>query len=192
HSARAVGLHYVTDGRPGIRRERRGRNFEYRSSAGKIMRDAETLRRIKSLVIPPAWTDVWICPDPRGHLQATGRDERGRKQFRYHPGWREIRDETKYARMIAFAKALPRIRKCITADLASRGLPRNKVLAAVVRLLEVSLIRVGNDEYARANDSFGLTTMRDRHVAVKGPTVGFHFRGKSGKWHEVDIRDQRL
>ena len=156
------------------------------------MKNAETLKRIKALAIPPAWTQVWICPNPNGHLQATGRDARGRKQNRYHPRWREIRDETKYARMIAFAKALPAIRRRVTADLALPGLPKAKVLATVVRLLEVTLIRVGNDEYARDNDSFGLTTMRDRHVDVRGEKLRFHFRGKGGKWHNVDIHDRRL
>lgn len=150
------------------------------------------LGRIKSLAIPPAWKDVWICPDPAGHLQATGRDDRGRKQHRYHTRWREARDETKYTRMIAFGKALSRIRKKVVRDLSLPGLSRNKVLATVVRLLEVSLIRVGNEEYARDNDSFGLTTMRDRHVDVNGSTIEFHFRGKAGRWHKVDIRDRRL
>ena len=191
-SARAVGLRHVSDEKPGLRRERSGKNFRYRDADGKMVRDRETLGRIKSLVIPPAWTNVWICPDPNGHLQATGRDDRGRKQFRYHPRWREIRDETKYARMIAFAKTLPKIRRRVKKDMSLPGLPKNKVLATVARLLEVSLIRVGNEEYARENDSFGLTTMRNRHVEVNGSELRFHFRGKSGKWHNVDIRDRRL
>jgi DNA topoisomerase-1 len=191
-SARAVGLRHVSDEKPGIKREGAGKGFRYRDAAGKIVRDAETLCRIRSLVIPPAWTDVWICADANGHLQATGRDDRGRKQFRYHPRWREIRDETKYARMIAFARALPKIRRRVKKDMALPEMPRNKVLAAVVRLLEVSLIRVGNDEYARDNDSFGLTTMRNKHVDVRGANLRFHFRGKAGKWHEVDIHDRRL
>jgi DNA topoisomerase I len=191
-SARAVGLRHVSDDKPGIKRESCGNGFRYRDAAGKIVRDPETLRRIKSLVIPPAWTDVWICPEANGHLQATGRDERRRKQFRYHPRWREIRDETKYARMIAFARELPKIRRRVRKDMALSGLPRNKVLATVVRLLEVSLIRVGNEEYARENDSFGLTTMRDKHVAIHGSAMRFHFRGKAGKWHNVDVRDRRL
>lgn len=191
-SAKVVGLRYVSDEMPGIRREAAGKGFRYRDASGKFVKDAEMLKRIKSLVIPPAWTDVWICPDPHGHLQATGRDDRRRKQFRYHPRWREVRDETKYARMILFAKALPRIRQRIKRDLGVPGLPRNKVLATVVRLLEVSLIRVGNDEYARENDSFGLTTMRNKHVDVNGATLRFHFRGKAGKWHDVDIRDKHL
>jgi DNA topoisomerase-1 len=191
-SARVVGLRHVSDGQPGIKREGSGKGFRYRDAAGKSVRDRETLRRIKSLVIPPAWTEVWICSDANGHLQATGRDDRRRKQFRYHPRWREIRDETKYARMIAFARELPKIRRRIQKDMALPGLPRNKVLATVVRLLEVSLIRVGNDEYARENDSFGLTTMRHRHVDIHGSALRFHFRGKAGKWHNVDIHDRRL
>jgi DNA topoisomerase-1 len=191
-SARAVGLRHVSDETPGIKRERSGKNFRYRNPAGKIVRDPETLRRIKSLVIPPAWTEVWICADPNGHLQATGRDDRRRKQFRYHPRWREIRDETKYARMISFARVLPKIRRRVKKDMALPGMPRNKVLATVVRLLEVSLIRVGNDEYAQENNSFGLTTMRNKHVEVHGAELQFHFRGKSGKWHNVDIHDRRI
>src|SRR4051812_9774588 len=191
-SAREAGLRYVSDEMPAIKREKSGRGFRYRYPTGDIVQEAEVLGRIKSLAIPPAWTDVWICPDPAGHLQATGRDDRGRKQHRYHSRWREVRDETKYGRMIAFGKALPGIRKRVMHDLSLPGLSRNKVLAAVVRLLEVSLIRVGNEEYARDNDSFGLTTMRDRHVDVNGSTVRFHFRGKAGKRHEVDIRDRRL
>jgi DNA topoisomerase-1 len=177
---------------PGIKREKCGLGFRYRYPTGDVVTEEEVLARIKSLVIPPAWTDVWICPDPAGHLQATGRDVRQRKQHRYHPRWREIRDETKYRGMIAFAKALPGIRKRILRDIALPGLSRNKLLATVVRLLEVSLIRVGNEEYARDNDSFGLTTMRNRHVDVNGSTIEFHFRGKAGKWHQVDIQDRRL
>jgi DNA topoisomerase-1 len=191
-SARVVGLRHVSDDKPGIQRAGNGKNFRYRDAAGKIVHDRETLARIKSLVIPPAWTEVWICPEANGHLQATGRDDRGRKQFRYHPRWREIRDETKYARMILFARTLPKIRRRIRKDMSLRGLPRNKVLATVARLLEVSLIRVGNDEYARENDSFGLTTMRNRHVDVNGSELRFHFRGKAGKWHNVDIRDRNI
>jgi len=191
-SARAVGLRHVSDDQPGIKRERSGKGFRYRDPSGKIVRDEPTLARIKSLAIPPAWTSVWICPEANGHLQATGRDDRRRKQFRYHPRWREIRDETKYARMIAFARVLPKIRRRVRQDMALPDMPRNKVLATVVRLLEVSLIRVGNDEYARENDSFGLTTMRNKHVDVRGADLRFHFRGKSGKWHNVDIHDRRL
>lgn len=191
-SAVRGGLRYVSDAMPGIRRERSGQGFRFRYPTGDIVADVEVLKRIRSLVVPPAWGQVWICPDPCGHLQATGRDQRGRKQSRYHPRWREVRDETKYARMIEFAKVLPKIRRRVGHDLALPGLPRNKVLATVVRLLEVSLIRVGNDEYARENESFGLTTMRNRHVDVVGSRLRFHFRGKSGKWHEVDIQDKRL
>lgn len=190
-SAEVVGLRYVSDEIAGICREVQRTGFRYRF-AGKLVQDPETLGRIKSLAIPPAWKDVWICPHANGHLQATGRDDRKRKQFRYHPRWREIRDETKYARMIVFAKALPKIRRRVEKDLALSGLPREKVLATVLRLLEVSLIRVGNDEYARENDSFGLTTMRDKHVNVSGSKMQFRFRGKSGKWHEVDINDRRI
>lgn len=191
-SAQIVGLRHISDDQPGIRREPNGKGFRYRDPGGKIVHDSETLSRIKSLAIPPAWTGVWICPNPNGHLQATGRDDRRRKQFRYHARWREIRDETKYARMIIFARALQKIRRRVKKDMALSGLPRNKVLATVVRLLEVSLIRVGNDEYARENDSFGLTTMRNKHVDVRGSTLRFHFRGKSGKWHDMDIHDRHI
>ena len=156
------------------------------------MRDGETLTRIRSLAIPPAWRDVWICLDPEGHLQATGRDARGRKQYRYHPRWREVRDGNKYQRMIAFGRTLPLIRRRVGKDLARQGLPREKILATVVRLLEVTLIRVGNEEYAKTNDSFGLATMRDRHVRVNGSAVRFQFRGKSGIVHAVDLEDRRL
>jgi DNA topoisomerase-1 len=191
-SAKAARLHYVTGREPGIRRLPAGKGFRYRDSRGKAVRDAETLRRIRSLAIPPAWTDVWICADADGHLQATGRDALGRKQYRYHPRWRSVRDETKYERTIAFGKALPRIRARTERDLARPGLPREKVLATVVRLLETTLIRVGNEEYARQNHSFGLTTMRDRHVKVSGAAVHFAFRGKSGIPHRIDVDDPRL
>jgi DNA topoisomerase-1 len=154
--------------------------------------DKNTLARIKRLAIPPAWTEVWICPKQNGHLQATGRDARSRKQYRYHPHWRQTRDETKYNRMLEFARALPKVRKRIEADLKKPGLPREKVLAAVLKILETGLIRVGNDEYARSNKSFGLTTMQDRHVDVNGATIRFQFRGKSGKFHKIDIQDRRL
>jgi DNA topoisomerase-1 len=191
-SARAAGLRYVSDLAPGIHRLRAGRGFRFLSAAGRPVRDRATLDRIRSLVIPPAWTDVWICADPNGHLQATGRDARGRKQYRYHPRWRETRDETKFDRMIEFGHALPRIRSRTEADLKLDGLPRPKVLATVVQLLEKTLIRVGNDEYARANQSFGLTTLRDGHVKVNGTALRFEFRGKSGKAHTVDLQDRRL
>jgi len=191
-SAKAAGLRYTTDARPGIRRIRRGRAFTYVDPQGRAVRAAAELARIRSLVIPPAWSDVWICPDPRGHLQATGRDARGRKQYRYHPKWRVVRDETKYDRVIGFAKALPVIRRTTSGHLRKQGLPREKVLATVVQLLEKTLIRVGNDEYARSNRSYGLTTMRDGHVEVKGHRVRFSFRGKSGVEHEIDLNDRRL
>jgi DNA topoisomerase-1 len=190
--AREAGLRYSTDDRPGIRRVRAGKGFTYRDAEGRTVRDPDTLARIRSLAIPPAWTDVWICPWPNGHVQATGRDARGRKQHRYHPRWHEKRDESKFDRMIEFAGALDRIRERCNEDLARPGLPREKVLAAVVRLLELTLIRVGNDEYARLNKSFGLTTLRDRHAAVEGTQVRFTFRGKSGRKHEVGLRDRRL
>jgi DNA topoisomerase I len=191
-SAQAVGLRYVTDERPGIHRERCGRAFRYRSAEGRIIHDRHTLRRINSLVIPPAWHDVWVCPLDLGHLQATGRDERERKQHLYHPSWREIRDQTKFDRLMDFARALPGIRKRLKRDLGHKGLCREKILAAVVRLLEVSLIRVGNDEYARDNKSYGLTTMKNRHARVRGAKIKFHFRGKSGREHVVEVEDRRV
>lgn len=191
-SARAAGLRYTSDSRPGIRRTRRGRSFVFLDPEGRVVRSRSELARIRALVIPPAWTNVWICPDPRGHLQATGRDARGRKQYRYHSKWREVRDETKYHRMIGFAQALPAIRRRTAEHLKLPGLPREKVLAAVVQLLEKTLIRVGNDEYARTNRSFGLTTLRDGHVEVNGTKVRFAFRGKSGVEHEIALTDRRL
>ncbi len=191
-AAAQAGLRYVQDDRPGMRRLPCGKGFRYVDAAGRHVRDQATLARIRSLAIPPAWEDVWICPRSDGHLQATGRDARGRKQYRYHPRWRLLRDETKFHRMIVFARALPRIRARVEKDLARNGLPREKVLATVVRLLETTLIRVGNQEYARENGSFGLTTMRDRHVAVNGETVHFAFRGKSGVRHRIDVHDRRL
>ncbi len=191
-SAAEAGLRYVTDTSPGIRRERRGEEFAYFDRHGKRIRDVEVLQRIKFLAIPPAWTDVWICPNPRGHVQATGRDARGRKQYRYHPEWRAVRDEAKYGRLMAFAEALPSIRERVDADLRLHGLPRRKVLAAVVKLLEETSIRVGNDEYRRQNQSFGLTTMRDRHARFEGNSVRFEFKGKSGKVHSVKLHDRRL
>lgn len=191
-TARLARLRYVSDQKPGIRRVTHGKDFRYVAPDGTPIRDEEELKRIKALAIPPAWTDVWISPYPKGHIQATGRDEKGRKQYRYHPRWREVRDEAKFDRMIAFGKALPIIRKKTDEHLALRGLPREKVLATVVRLLESTLIRVGNDEYAKQNRSYGLTTMRDRHVDVGTTTVTFHFTGKSGKKHEISIKDRRL
>jgi DNA topoisomerase I len=191
-AARAAGLRYSTDTRPGIQRIRHGRSFTYVRPDGRRLTDAADLARIRQLAVPPAWTAVWISPDPRGHLQATGRDARGRKQYRYHPRWRVVRDETKYGRLTDFARALPSIRRRTEADLRRTGLPREKVLAAVVRLLERTLIRVGNTEYARTNKSFGLTTMRDGHVRISGSKVRFVFRGKSGIDHELELDDRRL
>ncbi len=191
-AARAAGLRYADDGRPGITRKRAGTGFAYRVPDGPLIHDKVELRRIRSLAIPPAWTGVWIAPGANDHLQATGRDARGRKQYRYHLRWREVRDGTKYARMIEFARALPKIRARTDEDLRSPDLTRDRVLAAVVRLLESTLIRVGNDEYAKLNRSFGLTTMRDEHVEVQGSRIRFRFRGKSGVRHEVDVIDRRI
>jgi DNA topoisomerase I len=191
-AARSAGLRWVTDAQPGLRRVRVGRGFKYLQPSGAPLRDAAVLGRIRSLAIPPAWKDVWICPDPRGHIQATGRDAKGRKQYRYHPRWREVRDETKYGRLLEFGCALPQIRARVERDLTRRGLPREKVLATVLRLLEKTLIRVGNEEYARANRSFGLTTLNSRHVKVSGRRIHFRFRGKSGKVHEFGIQDGDL
>ena len=191
-SAQAAGLRYVSDDKPGIRRRKSGKGFVYLSPSGERLHDAATLARIKSLVIPPAWTDVWICPLANGHLQATGKDARGRKQYRYHPRWREVRDETKYHRLLAFARVLPRIRRRVAADLRLQGLPRNKILAAVVRLLETTFIRIGNEKYMRDNGSYGLTTLRNKHVKVRGEHIDFEFRGKSGKQHHVELEDRRL
>jgi DNA topoisomerase-1 len=182
----------VSDARPGIARKRSGKGFSYVGPDGHAIKDEAELERIRSLAVPPAYTDVWICPDPRGHIQATGRDARGRKQYRYHPRWREVRDEAKYGRMVAFGDALPAIRKRVSADLARQGLPKEKVIAAVVRLLETTLIRVGNEEYARENRSYGLTTMRDKHVKVRGSTVRFEFVAKGGQRRVVDLEDARL
>ena len=192
HSARAAGLRYVHDSRPGIRRRRAGGAFRYLDADDSPVGDEATLARIRRLAIPPAWQDVWICPREDGHVQATGRDARGRKQYRYHPRWREARDETKYGRLVAFARALPAIRRRVSRDLARPGLPREKVLAALVRLLETSYIRIGNAEYARDNDSFGLTTLRERQVRVRGAVLRFRFRGKSGVTHDISLSDARL
>lgn len=191
-AAKASGLRYVTDRSPGITRRRAGKGFQYFTAENRPLRNPAELRRIKSLAIPPAWKDVWICPFPNGHLQATGRDARQRKQYRYHPRWREVRDETKYDRMIMFGEVLPAVRRRIEEDLQLAGLPRPKVIATVVRLLEATLIRVGNEEYARQNQSFGLTTMRNKHVEVSGERIRFAFRGKSGVKFDIDIRDRRL
>jgi DNA topoisomerase I len=191
-AAKAAGLRYMSDTEPGFSRQRTHTAFRYLTPAGKAVRDPQTLARIRRLAIPPAWEDVWICTRDDGHLQATGRDARGRKQYRYHARWREVRDENKYGRMLAFAKALPRIRRRVSQDLALPGLPRDKVLATVVRLLETTRIRVGNEEYMRANDSFGLTTLRTRQVRVNGSTMSFNFRGKSGVQHRVALNDRKL
>ena len=191
-AAKAAGLRYVHDDRPGIRREQAGGGFRYLDAGGDPVTDEATLGRIKSLVIPPAWTDVWICPQANGHLQATGRDARGRKQYRYHPKWRAVRDEVKYERMLNFGQALPSIRKEVDRALSLPGLPREKVLATIVYLLEATMMRVGNEEYARTNKSYGLTTLRDRHVKIDGSHVEFRFRGKSGVYHKVQVHDRRL
>jgi DNA topoisomerase I len=187
-----AGLRYTSDLQPGIRRKRSGRGFSYLDREGRPVRDRKQLARFHSLVIPPAWRDVWISPYANGHLQATGRDARGRKQYRYHPKWREIRDATKYGRMIAFGERLADLRDRIQADLAKGGLSRERILAAIVRILDETLIRVGNEEYARQNNSFGLTTLRSDHVGVEGAEVRFHFRGKSGKDQELALKDRRI
>ena len=186
------GLRYSRDGEKGYTRRHSGKGFEYLDAKGGKLAAGDTLERIKSLAIPPAWTDVWICGDERGHLQATGRDARGRKQYRYHPRWREMRDADKFDHLSEFARALPRIRRQVSADMALAGLPRRKVLALIVRLLERTCIRIGNERYAEENDSFGLTTMRNRHVKVSGARVEFQFRGKSGKFHRIAIDDPEL
>jgi DNA topoisomerase I len=191
-SAKEAGLRYVSDAESGILRKKRGKGFSYVGADGKTLRDAKAIARIKALVIPPAWKEVWICPISNGHLQATGRDARGRKQSRYHPRWREVRDETKYERMLTFGAALPTIREKVEHDLGMPGLPRQKIMATIVRLMEATLIRVGNEEYARENHSYGLTTMRDHHARVNGSTVTFKFKGKSGKRHAIDVDDRRL
>lgn len=191
-AARAAGLRYTTDARPGFTRRRAGRGFAYLDIDGRPIRDPEVRARIAALAIPPAWTDVWISPSPNGHLQASGRDARGRKQYRYHADWSRRRGADKFDRMLAFAKALPAIRARCEADLARPGLPREKVVAAIVRLLETTLIRVGNEAYARENRSFGLTTLRTRHARIEGTAIRFRFRGKSGLLHEVGLRDRRL
>ena len=191
-AAEEAGLRYVSDDRPGYTRKRNGDDFDYFDAEGKQIRDEQRLVRLKRLAIPPAWTDVWICPAPNGHIQATGRDARRRKQYLYHERWREVRDENKYDRILDFAKALPKIRRRVAKDLKLPGLPREKVLATVVQLLERTFIRIGNDEYARENKSFGLTTMKDRHVEVKGSKLRFRFRGKSGREHEVDVTDRHI
>lgn len=191
-AAEEAGLRYVSDAQPGYTRKKKGDGFEHFDMDAKSIRDDQRILRIERLAIPPAWTEVWICPSANCHIQATGRDARRRKQYIYHERWREVRDENKYDRMAAFGEALPKIRKRVSKDLALPELPRNKILATVVQLLERTFIRVGNDEYARENKSFGLTTMQDRHVEVKGAKMRFRFRGKSGIKHEVGVTDRRI
>lgn len=190
--AEAAGLRYVTDEGKGFTRKLNGKHYDFYNRRGQLIRNEAEIQRIRKLAIPPAWTEVWICPDAHGHVQATGRDARGRKQHRYHSKWREVRDDNKFNRMVEFAKALPKIRARTKRDLAARGLTKEKVLAAVIRILETGVIRVGNDEYVKQNNSFGLTTMRDRHVKVRGADIHFAFRGKSGKEHEVQLSDPHL
>jgi DNA topoisomerase I len=191
-AAESAGLRYVSDGRPGIRRKKAGTGFSYGRADGSKLTEKDVLKRIKALVIPPAWTEVWICPFADGHLQATGRDAKGRKQYRYHPRFREVRESTKYEHVVAFADALPAIREKVQEHMALRGLPREKVLATVVHLLETTLIRVGNDDYAKQNNSYGLTTLKNRHVSVDGNEVRFRFTGKSGKQWSLRVRDRRI
>ncbi len=191
-AARAARLHYVSDTRPGIKRTAGEDGFDYHKPDGTRITDEAELARIKKLAIPPAYTDVWVCRDPNGHLQATGRDARGRKQYRYHPRWRAVRDEAKYGRMLLFGRVLPKIRAQVEKDMTLPGLPRRRVLAAVVKLLEKTLARIGNEEYARDNKSFGLTTLRNRHTRVDGSRIKFDFRGKHGIDHHVDLQDRRL
>lgn len=190
--AKAARLHYTRDTEPGIRRKRKGKAFTYYDPQGRWIKSPDVLRRIQGLAIPPAYTQVWICCSAKGHLQATGRDARGRKQYRYHPQWRSIRDATKYHHLLAFGNALPDIRKKVAADLKRTGLSKQKVLATVVSLLESTLIRVGNTEYAKDNHSYGLTTLRKKHVAISGATVTFDFQGKSGKDWNIDIFDKKI
>ena len=191
-AAESAGLRYVSDGRAGVRRKKAGTGFSYGRVDGLKLTEKDVLTRIKALAIPPAWTEVWICPFADGHLQATGRDAKGRKQYRYHPLFREVRESTKYEHVVAFADALPAIREKVQEHMALRGLPREKVLATVVHLLETTLIRVGNDDYAKQNNSYGLTTLKNRHVSVDGNEVRFRFTGKSGKQWSLRVRDRRI
>jgi DNA topoisomerase I len=191
-AAASAGLRYVSDESPGIKRWRKGASFVYYDKEGKRIRNPLELKRIRSLAIPPAWEKVWICAQANGHLQATGIDAKGRKQYRYHPTWRTVRDEAKFERLLSFAEVLPKIRAKVDEDMRRADLSREKVLATIVRLLEISLIRIGNEEYAKENNSFGLTTMRNRHVEVEGATIKFQFRGKSGKKHNVEVSDRRV
>jgi DNA topoisomerase I len=191
-AAKAANLRYVSDNDPGIQRQRQGDDFVYLDTKGQRITDESELERIRAIGIPPAWTDVWICPNPKGHILATGRDEKGRKQYRYHPRWAEIRSETKFTHMYRFGQVLPAIRQRLEDDFNLPGVPREKVLAIIIRLLEETMIRIGNKEYAAANNSFGLTTLRDKHVEVSGTQITFEFRGKSGKDHTIDLKDRRL
>ena len=191
-AAREAGLVYVNDDMPGITRQRSGKGFSYRGPDGKTITGKARRKQLASLAIPPAYTDVWICPDPQGHIQATGRDAKGRKQYRYHPDFRAIRDGAKYDHMLDFANALPQIRDKVDQDMSRRGLPAEKVVATVVHLLENTMIRVGNADYARQNKSHGLTTLRDRHVRIDGSQVRFRFRGKSGKEWDLGLKDRRV
>ncbi|WP_347139164.1 DNA topoisomerase IB [Paracoccus sp. SSK6] len=191
-AAKEAGLVYVNDDMPGITRQRSGKGFSYRGPDGKTITDKAERQRLASLAIPPAYADVWICPDPRGHIQATGRDDKGRKQYRYHPDFRAVRDSAKYDHMLDFAHALPQIRERVDQDMSRRGMPAEKVLATVVHLLENTMIRVGNADYARQNKSHGLTTLRDRHVKIDGNQVRFRFKGKSGKEWDLGLKDRRV
>jgi DNA topoisomerase I len=191
-AARLAGLRYVSDTLPGITRHRSGRGFSYRDPQGRRVQDASTLDRIRALAVPPAWQEVWICEIENGHLQATGRDARRRKQYRYHDEWQRARSEHKFDRLVDFGLVLPQVRERVDGDLRLPGIPRDKVLAAVIRLLDRSLMRVGNTEYARLNESFGVTTIRDDHAEVKGQTISFHFTGKSGKEHDLRVVDGRI
>jgi DNA topoisomerase-1 len=191
-AAETAGLRYVSDEEPGIRRKKSGTGFTYTGPDGRKIDDKATLERIRSLAIPPAYTDVWICTKANGHIQATGRDAKGRKQYRYHPAFREVRESTKYEHMLEFARGLPAIRKTIDEHMSLRGLPREKVLATVVHLLENTLIRVGNSDYVKQNKSYGLTTLRDPHVTVEGAELRFQFKGKSGKTWKLQVKDRRI
>ncbi|MDQ6748369.1 MAG: DNA topoisomerase IB, partial [Candidatus Dormibacteraeota bacterium] len=191
-AAEAAGLRYVSDAEPGITRQRVGKGFRYRWPDGTPVSDRPTLTRVRRLAIPPAYTDVWICRNPSGHLQVVGRDDRGRKQYRYHQDWRTVRDAVKFHRMLAFGEALPGIRERVAADLRKHGLPREKVLATVVAMLEQTLVRVGNEEYRQQNQSYGVTTLRNRHVTLSRRNARFRFKGKSGKEHDVQVDDPRL
>lgn len=191
-AAEVAGLRYVSDMSPGIRRRRRGKHFSYLAPDGKLIQNATELERIKALKIPPAWKDVWICPSKQGHLQATGRDSKGRKQYRYHDRWREVRDATKYEHLILFGESLPTLRRRVDEELETSGLPSTRVLATIIRLLDLTLIRIGNEEYVQSNNSYGLTTLRNRHATIKGDSIRLHFRGKHGKEHTIDVQDREL